>query len=550
MTSYTLTSIDTTGIQDYIFGSNALRENIGASELVERALHGWLERALPAPHNFAQAQLDEQVKLQTHTDLRAEVVIRGGGNALILFREQADAIATIRRLSQTLLCEAPGLEFVAEHQAFDWETEPLGGEDGVINQLAAAVNRRKQQRAPRTLIANPAVLAECRATRQPAVDFDRNRNTRAISAEIAAKLDETLQKEAEARFERIFAEVIKQDYTFERNVERFQADDGRSHLAVVHADGNGMGQRFRRVIEAYPTPEANRACLLALRDLSEQVKQAGITALKGMLKRLDQSFRHTQMAQYTIRLNRDERRERTIMPFRPLVFGGDDVTFVCDGPLGLGLAVIFLEEFERATEHLPGGRATACAGVVICKSHYPFSRAYELGEELCKQTKFALKQAQEQDPSKKQCSGLDWHIAMSGISGSIGAIREREYRSRYGNDLTMRPLSLCPSGLTPTWRNWSAFATVADGFRLRDQRAPMTQDPQILPRSKVKALRDALREESDATKEFLKTASIELPRMPGSNDLHTTGWAGKRCGYFDAIEALDFYLPIERKEAE
>jgi len=41
MPTYTLTFLDTVGIQNYVFGSNVLRENIGASELVRRATRLW-----------------------------------------------------------------------------------------------------------------------------------------------------------------------------------------------------------------------------------------------------------------------------------------------------------------------------------------------------------------------------------------------------------------------------------------------------------------------------------------------------------------------------
>lgn len=371
MSNYTLTSIDTTGIQAYIFGSNALRENIGASELVERTIGAWLEAALDSvigkAHNFADADIKNDLQLEA-SDLRAEVVMRGGGNALILFRDHADAVATIRHLSEHLLCDAPGLEIAVAHLDFDWSHNALGGETGVVNRLAAAVNRRKQQRAPGAAAYGQAVLAECRATRRPVIGFDRDGAL--VSADIHAKLDPDLQQAAEQRFEEIFT-TITQDYSIQRDADKIAADE-RGYLAVVHADGNGMGQRFITLLKEFSTPQANRACLNALRDLSNRIEQVGKQAFTATLQRLTESFKHPQMAEYVGHLNKDD--GKPVIPFRPLVFGGDDVTFVCDGKLGLGLAAIFLEEFACAAANLPyGGKAYACAGVVIFKSHYPFA---------------------------------------------------------------------------------------------------------------------------------------------------------------------------------
>ena len=46
MRNFTVTVLDTTGIQPYIFGSNRLRENIGASYLVSQATDNWAREAL------------------------------------------------------------------------------------------------------------------------------------------------------------------------------------------------------------------------------------------------------------------------------------------------------------------------------------------------------------------------------------------------------------------------------------------------------------------------------------------------------------------------
>ena len=51
MASFVLTVVDTQGIQPYIFGTNRLAQNVGASFLVKEATHRWVAEALPAPNN-------------------------------------------------------------------------------------------------------------------------------------------------------------------------------------------------------------------------------------------------------------------------------------------------------------------------------------------------------------------------------------------------------------------------------------------------------------------------------------------------------------------
>ncbi|MBC8493019.1 MAG: hypothetical protein H8D43_04460, partial [Chloroflexi bacterium] len=50
MAQQTLMLMEATGIQDYIFGSNQLAQNIGASELVTQATTDWVYERLPQPH--------------------------------------------------------------------------------------------------------------------------------------------------------------------------------------------------------------------------------------------------------------------------------------------------------------------------------------------------------------------------------------------------------------------------------------------------------------------------------------------------------------------
>jgi erythromycin esterase-like protein len=68
-------------------------------------------------------------------------------------------------------------------------------------------------------------------------------------------------------------------------------------------------------------------------------------------------------------------------------------------------------------------------------------------------------------------------------------------------------------------------------------------------RNKVKALREILRRDNEATKEFLTAYQLkELPKLAATgfdvDTLAKQGWLNDVCGYFDAIEAIDFYLSL------
>ncbi|MEI2698793.1 MAG: hypothetical protein V9E94_10760 [Microthrixaceae bacterium] len=65
-------------------------------------------------------------------------------------------------------------------------------------------------------------------------------------------------------------------------------------------------------------------------------------------------------------------------------------------------------------------------------------------------------------------------------------------------------------------------------------------------RNKLKALRDGLRGGASAVQLFLTNFGLDkLPAIPGQPDMAHYGWQGNQCGYFDAVEAIDLYLPLK-----
>jgi hypothetical protein len=275
----------------------------------------------------------------------------------------------------------------------------------------------------------------------------------------------------------------------------------------------------------------------ALRAVAEMViKSITIEDNQAIIKYVDKS------GNVINKITLQKRDGKTYLPFRPIVYGGDDITFVCDGRLGLSLTAKLLDKFEEFTDDLPDneGKLTACAGIAIVKTHYPFAKAYALSEALCGQAKKWMRK-ETNDYKKPIFSALDWHIAASGLIGSINEIRRREYEVQIPElqevaCLAMRPMrSACCEN---EWRTWNGFSKVVHELN--------THEDWENRRNKVMTLRDVLRQGHEATKQFRQLYRLEsLPKFPKANTkLGEEGWWNGICGYFDAIEAMEFYIPL------
>jgi hypothetical protein len=545
MSKYIATVIDTTGIQPYIFGSNRLRENIGASYLVAQATDEWVKWALyerfrdnvHIPPTQPAKQIDKD-------NLDAELVYTGGGNAVILFKARDCAVKFTKTLSEKILREAPGLKIVVAHsEPFEWGNKL----SEILDSLMKELERKKREYNPSVPLLGLGVTASCLSTGLVAVNTSDNYSVPTrypVSSEIVEKLrsvDPKNKAPANQKLLKIIFEGLDLgDYTVPYDVDDLGRTEGRSsYMAIVHADGNGMGDRFK---EYGSKSQSDRDYVSRMRNLSEKVNQAGINALRKVADRVIQLAEGKLQEQFAV----TERDGKKYLPFRPIVYGGDDITFVCDGRLGLTLAALYLKEFEAEKENIPDGKdLTACAGIAIVKTHYPFARAYQLSEALCSNAKKFMREEKER-LRISDFSAIDWHIAASGLLGSIGEIRKREYQVAEGN-LTMRPLYL-PSD--SDWRNWDDFSDIVHQFNTHPDWAGS--------RNKVISLREQLRQGKEKAKQFLQVYGLDKNYLPqfckaNNDDFHQCGWMDEPrnnqriCGYFDAIEAMEFHVPLKEK---
>lgn len=530
----TLTALDVSSIQRYIFGSNRLQENIGASELVYRTTHQWAFEELPKPNNVGD---DESWELDTSRriedgELAAEVVYAGGGNTLILFSDEGEAKAFVNRLSRKLIEDAPGLDLVAAHISVDWKTQAMGGsETGRVKAVMDNLVRVKHSQVTSAPVLGLGVTAACQSTGLVAV-APHPEDDYPISAEVRAKLAHT--GKANDRLINLLPRVEQDGFRIPFNFDHFgRSPEESSYIAVVHADGNGMGKQVRAIADEHDSPGmGNRAYIQAIREFSRRIECASQKALSATADTLLGAVSDRDQKVGGVVPIRDG-----WLPFRPLVFGGDDVTFVCDGRLGLTLAARYLGAFEEKTSR-QSIAAFACAGIAVVKTHYPFARAYQLAEELCRSAKNHVRDKDEDD-----FSALDWHFAASGLLGGLNDIRRREYELGDNDRLYMRPVRL--RSASSDWRTWENFSRITHAFNSDKEWAGK--------RNKVMKLRQVLRGGEASVKQFIAAYDDinclpEMTKQPVGLD--TSGWDGNVCAYFDPIEAMDFFVLLDGQQEE
>jgi len=539
MAQYTLLLLEATGIQDYIFGSNELAQNIGASELVTQATSLWVFQTLDAlglrhnvPNHNGEYVIDKDIGHYKIADrsitdkLDTEVIYANGGNALMLFAKDAQAKEFTTLLTRKVLLEAPGLQIVCAREEVDWENKVLRDK---YQDLRRTLARRKGARSFSTPLVGLGATAACAFTGLPAVAQDDEDHL--ISATVKGKLD--AQEAGLERLHQVLPEARAKKFGFVYDFDLFGKKGESSFIAVIHTDGNSMGNRIEEHGAPYSTPNTNAAYAQALREFSKTVNVAATNALRATLSMLISSCDAQDKFGGVVPLPKPKGHSQ--LPFRPIVFGGDDVTFVCEGRLGLALAAKYLKEFaqQKLADKKP---AHARAGIAVVKSHFPFSRAYELAGDLCASARDYIRKRRTEH-QEENLTAMDWHLAISGLVRGITEIRQREYTASEGN-LYMRPYRLT-DGNKDKPHAWDSFLYVANEFRRPD-------GGWADKRNKVKALRDALRGGSAATQQFRLNYGIDaLPAIPDRSQMMLQGWQGGECGYFDVIEALDMFVPLE-----
>lgn len=547
MNNCTAVLINAVSIQQYIFNSNKLKENIGASYIIEnevfdKVMIGILEKQFKEQFSKDWEIPDFAVRITNPANkIECEIGYVGGGNALILFRQPSDAENFIRNFSKEMLISFPGLQLAfGIKMEFDL--------DKYQDEFSLLVQNLKQNRAsyfPVTSVPKHGITADCPWSND-AVEEYFNENDANVYISKASFVKTKKAREALSQYQN----ELGDKYILTTEIEKLGQKKEGSYIAVVHIDGNGMGKIFSEI-----------GSLEEVRKKSVAVSSKAVGAMTKLIEELKNKahedtskFNEPRIGEIKLATVKEGGKNKAILPIRPILVGGDDVTFICEGRLGMYLAEryieLFYDEEERKKAKKDKLMTGACAGVAIVKTHFPFYKAVHLAEELCTEAK---------KPSRKTFGCyVSYFYSATTFSGSLEQLRKRI------NGSTVIKVTYPETGIEKETRKTTysgpyrlkfSGETEENESYLKDLKSGIYHFKRKWPKNKVMLLREIIAENTPAQKLFLKEVGEQKLTLP--NDKPDI-WEKKTIPLkadevnkekklmtppsHDQIELMDFYL--------
>ena len=317
------------GIQSFIFRTNRLAEIVEASAKVERI-----------------CTADEDGLFKPFEQSDGKSVIRAAGNIKYIFSSREACERAVLEFPKKVMQHAPGITLSQAVVAMD--------ETANFEQASDELERKLRiQRNKPSANLQWGMLGMKRDRRTGLPD-------RGDGKPSAVRATQRLCRKMFGNMENLQAHTSN-------NINDFVGQN--DWIAIVHADGNGLGQVVQKVGGDKDT----------FSEFSQKLDEATCTAAKRAFDSLAEEQKQNR---------------KGIIPIRPIVLGGDDLTVVCRGDVALPFVEAYARFFEEETARLLRGilsahhlfgkepHLTACAGVAFIKSSYPFHYGYELAESL------------------------------------------------------------------------------------------------------------------------------------------------------------------------
>jgi hypothetical protein len=394
-------------VQTWLFSVPRLRAMVGANALLGETLRVELPKLARegrawslAPTTESYPAADSHDPLTAHDDPAADardgILARDGGHFEALFAAGAEAFAD--EAAALIRRELPGLRF------------------------RISINRDERTKSAIHLSTELPVLAPCEWTGRGLASGDVLQGVEPASVSLEVSHRHKAAKRAESGQANDLASLLVATTKLKRLDPLLDLKElvGSGYLALIHADGNGVGS-------GAGTTDVERARFFHRnRVLLRRAAQSAIDAVcEGALS----------------------------APLIPLMLGGDDLLLVCRAASALPFVVTLCKALDELQQGESAFKLTLGVGVVFAKHTIPIHRLHEVAEQLAG----SAKRRYRGFSGNERRSVVDWAVYSTAWVDDPEEVRRRDWIRGSGQDvrvLSQRPVNVLGDGLDSLQGLW------------------------------------------------------------------------------------------------
>jgi len=508
---------DVQSIQKYIFANNKLKANVGASYIVDRLFEDVLCKDVILKLESGADIISWKTRRDNITSLPTPVYVAyiGGGKALILIdNDHTNMIeSVIKTFTAQVLTQYPGLKVGVTTGLVTLEKNQFSIDE---RQLFKQLKNNQYTLNPILRPANTGLTTICDYsgdTADTVVNFKDGE--RLVATSFTSKFNAFEAANARLKKDLFGSEDIEWIFPSEfdelgQNKSTEKSKTGINDIAIVHIDGNNMGARF---ISCDGLEERSA--------LSEKVATKTLESFKSLVQWIIDKYevfgKHLQL-------------KDKMLPIRPIIVGGDDITFVCNARIAV----------QELLSDNHGISISSCAGIAMIPTSYPFFRGYEMAEQLCDSAKSKMRAYNKKNKINESC-WMDFAFLHGETAPTLEQFFANEYSSLTGN-MHYGPYRVYEKGKTCETEHKGLWQLLECTYQFKDGH--------VMAQNKVKELRSVLQDNEHIWTVFLEqlqNIKQSMPEVSGWDAFKEKLWVkvdGKmRTPYIDAIELIDYILP-------
>ena len=238
-------------------------------------------------------------------------------------------------------------------------------------------------------------------------------------------------------FRNVDAQDIDKDDPLSEVYASVNALGNRNRWAIVYMDGNDMGRQLKALPANFDAIQKAKW----MSKFSFYLDKCTCSAFYKALANTISSWlkdNAQELREYTY-YDTKTGEQTLILPFRPLVLGGDDVAMICHSAYAMQFVKQMSASFtetskdmaeayakENAGRHLwpaTGNSLTISAGILYCKTKFPLPKAMEYAESLLSSAKGAFRSLSGDEPTPP---AVDFDTITDSLVDSPAQRRQRE----------------------------------------------------------------------------------------------------------------------------